>query len=77
MALVAAALGLTLVLQNVVSTAGHLFFYTAVVASALFGGKWSGGLAVILSLAAVAYYFTLRSIRLPWIDSLCRYSSSS
>ncbi len=58
MALVAAALGLTFLLQSVVSTAGFLFFYTAVVASAWFGGKWAGGLAVILSALAVAYFFT-------------------
>ena len=50
-ALVAAALGLTLLLQNVVSTAGFLFFYIAVVVSAWFGGKWPGWLAVILSIA--------------------------
>ncbi len=56
-ALVAGALGLTLFLQNVVSTAGYLFFYTAVVASAWFGGKRSGWLAVILSTLAVAYFF--------------------
>jgi signal transduction histidine kinase len=56
-ALVAAALGLTLLLQSVVSTAGYLFFYTAVVASAWIGGKWSGALAVILSAIAVEYYF--------------------
>jgi C4-dicarboxylate-specific signal transduction histidine kinase len=55
--LVAGALGLTLFLQNVVSTAGYLFFYTAVVASAWFGGKRSGWLAVILSTLAVAYFF--------------------
>jgi len=55
--LVAAALGLTLLLQNVFSTAGYLFFYAAVVASAWFGGKWSGWLAVILSALAVEYYF--------------------
>jgi C4-dicarboxylate-specific signal transduction histidine kinase len=55
--LVATALGLTLLLQNIVSTAGYLFFYTAVVASAWFGGKWSGGLAVVLSTLAVAYFF--------------------
>jgi len=30
----------------------------AVVGSAWFGGKWPGGLAVILSAAAVAYFFT-------------------
>src|ERR1700723_1543900 len=56
-ALVAVALALTLLLQSVVSTAGYLFFYTAVVASAWFGGKWSGALAVILSAIAVEYYF--------------------
>src|ERR1700722_558792 len=56
-ALVTAALGLTLLLQSVVSTAGYLFFYTAVVTSAWFGGKWSGALAVILSAIAVEYYF--------------------
>ncbi len=53
----ATALGLTLLLQNIVSTAGYLFFYIAVVASAWFGGKWSGGLAVILGTLAVAYFF--------------------
>ncbi len=57
-ALVAAALGLTLLLQSVVSTAGFLFFYIAVVASAWFAGKWPGGLAVVLSALAVAYFFT-------------------
>src|ERR1700674_2146507 len=56
-ALVAIALSLTLLLQNVVSTAGYLFFYTAVVASAWFGGQWSGGLAVILSTLVVEYFF--------------------
>lgn len=55
--LVATALGVTLLLQNVVSTAGYLFFYVAVVASAWFGGKWSGGLAVVLSTLTVAYFF--------------------
>jgi C4-dicarboxylate-specific signal transduction histidine kinase len=58
MALVTSALGLTLLLKNIVSTAGYLFFYTAVVASAWFGGKWSGGFAVVLSTLAVAYFFT-------------------
>ena len=57
-ALVAAALAATFLLQNVVSTAGYIFFYMAVVGSAWFGGKWPGGLAVILSAAAVAYFFT-------------------
>jgi C4-dicarboxylate-specific signal transduction histidine kinase len=56
-ALVAAALGVTQLLQNVVSTAGFLFFYTAVVASAWYGGRWSGGLAVVLSLLVLAYFF--------------------
>jgi len=57
-ALVAVALSLTLLLQSVVSTAGFLFFYVAVVASAWFGGKWPGGLAVVLSAVSVAYFFT-------------------
>src|SRR5580692_12643932 len=55
--LVAAAFALTNLLQGVVSMAGYLFFYTAVVASAWFGGKWSGGLAVVLSILVVAYFF--------------------
>ncbi len=55
--LVAAALGVTFLLQNLVSTASYLFFYTAVVASAWFGGTWAGGLAAILSILAVEYYF--------------------
>lgn len=55
--LVAAALGLTTFLQSVVSTAGFLFFYIAVVASAWFGGRWPGWLAVILSALAVEYFF--------------------
>ncbi len=57
-AFVATALGVTFLLQNVVSTAGYLFFYIAVVASAWFGGKWPGGIAVILSAISVAYFFT-------------------
>ncbi|MGP0076304.1 MAG: sensor histidine kinase [Bryobacteraceae bacterium] len=56
-ALVAAALGLTFLLQSVVSIAGFLFFYIAVVASAWFGGKWPGGLAVVLSVLTVEYFF--------------------
>ncbi len=55
--LVATALSVTLLLQGVVSTAGYLFFYTAVVASAWFGGKRSGWFAVLLSMLAVAYFF--------------------
>jgi C4-dicarboxylate-specific signal transduction histidine kinase len=55
--LVAAAFGLTFLLQSVVSVAGYLFFYIAVVASAWFGGKWPGGIAVILSVLAVEYFF--------------------
>ncbi len=55
--LVAAALALTLLLQNVVSTAGYIFFYTAVVASSWFGGKWYGWIAVILSSLVVEYFF--------------------
>ncbi|MGA2600988.1 MAG: ATP-binding protein [Bryobacteraceae bacterium] len=57
-ALVAAALGLTFLLQSVVSTAGFLFFYIGVVTSTWFGGRWPGALAVVLSALAVAYFFT-------------------
>lgn len=57
-ALVATALTITLLLQGVVSLAGYIFFYAAVVASAWFGGKWAGGFAVVLSTLAVAYFFT-------------------
>jgi C4-dicarboxylate-specific signal transduction histidine kinase len=56
-AFVAVALGLTFYLRSVVSIAGFLFFYIAVVASAWFGGKWPGGIAVILSILAVEYFF--------------------
>src|SRR5580698_2767640 len=57
-ALVAGALALTLLLQSVVSTAGFLFFYIAVVTSTWFAGKWPGALAVVLSALAVVYFFT-------------------
>jgi C4-dicarboxylate-specific signal transduction histidine kinase len=56
-ALIAAALGLTLMLQSAISTAGYLFFYAAIVAAAWFGGKWSGGLAVLLAILTVEYFF--------------------
>jgi C4-dicarboxylate-specific signal transduction histidine kinase len=56
--LVAGALGLTFLLQNVVSTSGYLFFYIAVVVTTWFTGIWGGSLAVVLSALAVAYYFT-------------------
>jgi len=56
-ALVAAALRLTLLLQSSISLTGYIFFYAAVVAASWFGGKWSGGLAVILSTLAVEYFF--------------------
>lgn len=55
--LVAAALGLTLLLQGLVSTAGFIFFYLAAVASAWFGGQWAGWVAVILTTLAVDYVF--------------------
>jgi C4-dicarboxylate-specific signal transduction histidine kinase len=57
--LATAALTLTLLLQEVVTTAGYVFFYTAVVASTWFGGKWSGWLTVILSTLIVDYFFML------------------
>jgi C4-dicarboxylate-specific signal transduction histidine kinase len=56
-ALVAAALGVTFLLLSVVSTAGYVFFYAAVVASAWFAGKWAGSIAVILSTLSVEYFF--------------------
>jgi C4-dicarboxylate-specific signal transduction histidine kinase len=55
--LVGTALAVTLLLQSIVSTAGFLFFYIAVVASAWFGGYWPGWLAVILSALTVEYFF--------------------
>lgn len=55
--LVGGALGLTLLLQSSVPLTGYIFFYAAVVASSWFGGKWAGGLAVILSTLTVAYFF--------------------
>jgi C4-dicarboxylate-specific signal transduction histidine kinase len=56
-ALVAAALAVTLLLQNIVSTAGFIFFYAAVLVSTWYGGKWSGAVAVILATLTVAYFF--------------------
>jgi len=56
-ALVAAALAVSLFLQNIVSTAGYVFFYVAVVASTWFGGKWAGSVAVMLSTLVVEYFF--------------------
>lgn len=56
-ALCAAALGVTLLLQTMVSTAGYIFFYAAILASSWFCGGWAGGLATVLSTLAVAYFF--------------------
>ncbi len=56
LSLVAIALGLTLTLNNIVSKAGYIFFYAAVLLASWFGGKGPGGLAVILSTLAVAYF---------------------
>lgn len=58
-ALVAVALAITFLLRGVVSTAGYVFFYTAVVASTWFGGKWAGSLAVLASTVTVDYFFTI------------------
>jgi C4-dicarboxylate-specific signal transduction histidine kinase len=55
--LVAAALALTTLLQSVVSTAGFVFFYAAVLATTWFGGKWAGGISVVLSTLLVDYFF--------------------
>ena len=43
-------------LQSAVSTAGYIFFYAAIVAASWFGGKWSGGLAVVLSILTVGLF---------------------
>lgn len=51
------ALAFTLLLQSTVSTAGYIFFYTAVVGASWFGGRWAGITAVILSTLAVEYFF--------------------
>jgi C4-dicarboxylate-specific signal transduction histidine kinase len=56
--LVAAALGLTLLLQGIVPLAGYIFFYAAVVAASWYGDQWSSALAVILSTLTVEYFFT-------------------
>jgi len=56
LALVIAALLLTLSLQNTVSITGYIFFYAAVVIVSWLGGRWPGVLAVGLSILAVAYY---------------------
>jgi C4-dicarboxylate-specific signal transduction histidine kinase len=58
LALIAVAWGLTYLLRGVVSIAGYIFFYVAVVACAWFGGRWPGALAVVLSVLAVDYFFT-------------------
>lgn len=55
--LVGAALGLTLFLQGIVSTAGFIFFYAAVLASAWFAGPWAGWLSVILASVSAEYFF--------------------
>ena len=54
---VAAAWGTTYALRNVISLAGFVFFYTAVVLSAWYGGRWGGTLAVILASITVEYFF--------------------
>jgi len=56
-AMVSAALGLTILLRNSVSITGYIFFYAAVVAASWYGGRWPGVLAVVLSTLAVEYYF--------------------
>jgi C4-dicarboxylate-specific signal transduction histidine kinase len=64
-ALVSAAWAVSTLLQNRVSAAGFLFFYTAVVLSAWYGGRWGGLLAVILATLTVEYFFMppLHSLR--------------
>jgi hypothetical protein len=55
------AWAITTLLQDRVSTAGFIFFYTAVVLSAWYGGRWGGLLAVILGTLQTLRYklFTL------------------
>jgi C4-dicarboxylate-specific signal transduction histidine kinase len=55
--LVAASLGLTLLLRQIHSDGGYIFFYAAVVSASWFGGKWPGWLSVILGVASVEYFF--------------------
>jgi C4-dicarboxylate-specific signal transduction histidine kinase len=54
---VGAALALTLLLRQIHSETGYIFFYGAVVAASWFGGRWPGWLSVFLSMAAVEYFF--------------------
>ena len=56
-ALVGGAWAATILLQNVVSTAGSIFFYTAVVVTSWYGGRWAGALAVLLAAVTVEYFF--------------------
>jgi len=56
-ALVGAAVILTLLLQGSVPLAGYIFFYAAITAASWFGGKRAGGIAVLLSMVAVEYFF--------------------
>jgi C4-dicarboxylate-specific signal transduction histidine kinase len=51
------ALGITFALKGLVSSSGFVFFYAAIVASAWFGSKWAGALAVVLSSFAIDYFF--------------------
>jgi C4-dicarboxylate-specific signal transduction histidine kinase len=63
--LVVAAYCVTILLQNVVSRAGFVFFYTAVVLAAWYGGRTGGILAVVLACLTVEYFFMepLHSLR--------------
>lgn len=55
--LVTAAYCATVLLNNVVSTTGFVFFYTAVVVSAWYGGRTGAALSVILAILTVEYFF--------------------
>ena len=55
--LVSAAWAATVLLKNVVSTSGFVFFYAAVLASTWYGGRWGGAAAVLLATGTVAYFF--------------------
>ncbi len=56
-ALVLFAIGATLLLKDSASAAGFIFFYVAVIAASWLGGRWAGALTVLLSTAAVDYFF--------------------
>lgn len=71
--LCAAALGITLLLETRVSTAGFIFFHVAVLGSAWFGGAWAGVLAARSPSNTTSYP---RSIPFVWNRVPYPYSSN-